>query len=124
MTVSGLNDIQTTQLEQLLQERLAQMEVEIAQESDALAEGRQERFPSGARDHGDEAQREQYEQMDTAVLARHRQDVAELRAALARIDDGSFGECLSCGGAIGFERLMVQPSAARCMVCQTRAEKN
>ena len=48
--------------------------------------------------------------------------MSELRAALSRIADGSYGECLACGGAIGFERLKVQPRAPRCLVCQTRAE--
>jgi len=123
MSPSGLNDAQLEEFEQRLQQELAQLEKEIAEESEALEEGRSDRFPGGARDHGDEAVRGQADAMDNEVLARHRQEVSAIRAALGRIQDGNFGECLSCGGAIGHERLSVQPIAARCMVCQTRAER-
>ena len=120
---SGLNDTQLDELQARLRHDLAQLEEEVAEEAEAISEGRSERFPGGARDHGDEAIRGQADAIESEVLARHRQEMSELRAALARIAEGSYGECLSCGGAIGFERLMVQPRAARCMVCQTRAEQ-
>ncbi len=120
---SGLNDKQLRELESRLKADMAQLEASMEGDSSQLAEDLGERFPSGARDHGDEAQRGEQEQIDSEVLARHRQELSEIRAALARIEDGSYGECLSCGGAIGFERLMVQPRATRCLVCQTHAEK-
>lgn len=120
---TGLNDAQLRELDSRLTDQLAQLESEIAEESDAVVAGRSERFPSGARDHGDEAQRGERDEIDGEVLARHRQEASEIRAALNRFQDGSYGECVSCGGSIGYERLMVQPRAARCMVCQTRAEK-
>lgn len=53
-------------------------------------------------------------------------DVVELRAvdaALARIDDGSYGTCTRCGGDIGDARLRANPSAERCIACQTAYEK-
>lgn len=122
MSESGLGEAQIAELEQLLKQQLEQLELEIAAESEALADDRSERFPSGARDHGDEAQRGEHDQIESEVLARHRRDMSELRAALARIESGSYGECLSCGNDIGFERLMVQPRAPRCLACQEHAE--
>lgn len=122
MAQSGLTKTQIAELEQSLAEQLARLELEIAEESEAQARGRTERFPSGARDHGDEAQRGEHDQIESEVLSRHRREMSELRAALVRVEDGSYGECLSCGGAIGYERLMVQARAARCLVCQARAE--
>ena len=122
MAESGLTEAQIAELAQRLREQVAQLEQEIAEESEAQVSGRSERFPSGARDHGDEAQRGEYDRIEGEVLARHRREMSELRAALGRIEDGSYGDCLACGGAIGFERLMVQPRAPRCLVCQARAE--
>ncbi len=64
--------------------------------------------------------------LDTALgFAEAIRDQAELdavRAALGRMDRGTFGRCLSCGVAIPIERLRVQPHAASCHVCQSRAE--
>jgi DnaK suppressor protein len=46
-----------------------------------------------------------------------------LKRALAKFDDGSYGECEECGNPIGFSRLQARPEARLCIVCQTRAEK-
>jgi DnaK suppressor protein len=46
-----------------------------------------------------------------------------LRHALAKFDDGSYGECEECGNPIGFSRLQARPEARLCIACQTRAEK-
>jgi DnaK suppressor protein len=63
---------------------------------------------------------------DPGEMADESRDVEELReidAALARLDDGSYGICVDCGGAIGNERLQAEPAAARCVECQSRHEK-
>ncbi len=39
----------------------------------------------------------------------------EVTAALARIRDGSYGVCLTCGVAIPLARLEVDPAASRCV---------
>jgi DnaK suppressor protein len=46
-----------------------------------------------------------------------------LRRALAKFDDGSYGECEECGNPIGFSRLQARPEARLCISCQTRVEK-
>ena len=46
----------------------------------------------------------------------------QIRAALARIDDGTFGTCTDCGTKISEARLNVRPEAARCVECQSKAE--
>jgi len=38
-------------------------------------------------------------------------------AAIARIDEGSYGICTSCGKDIGEERLAAKPEAALCIEC-------
>lgn len=57
-----------------------------------------------------------------AEVLRDQAEIDAVRAALGRIDRGTFGRCLSCGVAIPIERLRVQPEAALCHVCQLRAE--
>lgn len=43
--------------------------------------------------------------------------LAELEAALARLDAGTFGTCVRCAGQIPAERLMARPRAATCVRC-------
>lgn len=44
-------------------------------------------------------------------------EIARLRAALARIDAGTFGVCVACGGPIEGRRLAALPTADRCLGC-------
>jgi DnaK suppressor protein len=46
-----------------------------------------------------------------------------LAAALARLDEGTYGTCLECGEPIGAGRLRVLPEAATCVGCQARLER-
>lgn len=46
----------------------------------------------------------------------------QIRAALGRLEDGSYGVCTDCGQPIGEARLSVRPEAARCVQCQSKAE--
>ena len=46
----------------------------------------------------------------------------QVRAALLRIQDGSFGTCIDCESAIGPKRLAAMPWAPRCIRCQEAAD--
>ena len=52
-----------------------------------------------------------------AMLAQSRQHLAEIDAALARIELGAYGRCTACGGDIALGRLRVRPQASLCIVC-------
>jgi len=47
--------------------------------------------------------------------ARH--ELAEIDAALARIREGRYGVCQSCGGPMGLQRLRAIPEARYCLAC-------
>ncbi len=46
-----------------------------------------------------------------------RRELAEIEAALQRIQDGRYGTCLSCGGPMGLQRLRAIPEARYCIAC-------
>ena len=46
----------------------------------------------------------------------------EVLAALRRIDDGTFGQCLECGGAIPKTRLNALPFTPHCVRCERQIE--
>ena len=47
----------------------------------------------------------------------------EVLAALARIDENSYGQCIDCGHEIPEGRLEARPEAARCVACQAKYAK-
>ena len=52
-----------------------------------------------------------------ALMAQARHRLAEVDAARARLDGGSYGRCLTCGGAIAPARLEARPTARTCITC-------
>lgn len=51
-----------------------------------------------------------------------RAQLERVRAALARLDAGTYGRCVDCGRELPDERLEARPEAERCVDCQQRAE--
>lgn len=46
-----------------------------------------------------------------------------VQAALVRVREGSYGDCIDCGQAIGLPRLEASPEVERCIHCQTEWER-
>jgi RNA polymerase-binding transcription factor len=61
------------------------------------------------------------QQRDLALRERNEQHLAQVEAALARLDVGTYGACASCGRPIAPERLEAIPWAALCIDCQRTA---
>ena len=55
--------------------------------------------------------------LNQSLQAREKTQLACLLDALRRIEDGSYGACVACGGAIPFERLVVFPETKNCTTC-------
>ena len=47
----------------------------------------------------------------------------EVKAALRRIQDGTFGTCMECESAISPRRLLAVPWASRCIRCQEATDR-
>ncbi|HVE97785.1 MAG TPA: TraR/DksA C4-type zinc finger protein [Mycobacteriales bacterium] len=73
--------------------------------------------------HPAEAASELTEQeRESALLSVVEQQRDEVRRALARLDDGTYGSCTDCGADLPDERLDARPEAARCITCQSTME--
>ncbi|MHB8458620.1 MAG: TraR/DksA family transcriptional regulator [Candidatus Limnocylindrales bacterium] len=57
------------------------------------------------------------QQRDLALRDRAVSQLALVEGALARLEAGTFGRCLRCGGPIGAERLEALPWAEMCIGC-------
>ena len=59
-------------------------------------------------------------QHTAALLSQARQHLALIDAAMARLAEGSYGICESCGIAIGAARLAARPVTTTCITCASR----
>ena len=61
------------------------------------------------------------ERGEAEVLAGQlREQLAEVEAAIHRLDDGSYGRCARCGEDINPARLEAMPAARLCITCASR----
>ena len=51
-----------------------------------------------------------------------RQELADILAALERMEEGTYGQCVECGTEISTSRLKAIPHALRCIECAEEAE--
>jgi DnaK suppressor protein len=61
--------------------------------------------------------------LDLAHIDRHVHEIRDLEAALLRIGSGEFGICVDCDQPIPYARLEANPTALRCIACQTDYER-
>jgi DnaK suppressor protein len=73
--------------------------------------------------HDDRAISDWVRDTGMAKSARESAELQAVDAALKRIADDTFGECVDCGEPIARARLDANPAAARCIACQQRAEE-
>lgn len=105
---------------------LAAREAELRRQADALEVQLAELVEAAADanaddEHDPEGPTLAFErQQVAAVLESARGELAELAAARARIADGTYGRCESCGGPIAPARLAARPTARTCIACASR----
>ena len=72
----------------------------------------------------DEVQNAAERELAIRNLDRESNLLRNVRAALHRIDEGTFGVCLHCEEDISIKRLHAVPWAAYCIQCQENADRN
>jgi len=100
----------TDQARRRLEDRLAEMEDRLSRIERDLAE------PPEADSSERAVQMEDDEALEgqAAVIS---SEIASIRRALERIDEGTYGECVKCGEEIAEGRLQARPEAALCIAC-------
>jgi DnaK suppressor protein len=92
-------------------------------ELNALRHNREALAIEASADEFDRIQLAQERDFAMGVLNRESSRLREIRAALQRIDRGSFGICLNCEEGISAKRLAAVPWTALCIVCQEAADR-
>lgn len=107
----------------LLEVRKATLERELSQALHDPANAGTLSLPNRHAQTGEDAVADLESDIDVASVERDVDELGDVAAALARMDQGGYGACGECGGAIGWERLQVQPQARHCMTCAKALER-
>jgi RNA polymerase-binding protein DksA len=75
-------------------------------------------------DIDDEAIADLESSIEVAEIERDLRELRGTQAALERLHTPDYGVCADCGADIPYSRLNAEPSATRCIACQTRAERS
>ncbi|HRP75612.1 MAG TPA: RNA polymerase-binding protein DksA [Rhodocyclaceae bacterium] len=73
-------------------------------------------------DPNDRASQESDMALELRNRDRERRLIKKINETLARIEDGEYGYCDSCGVEIGLKRLEARPTANLCIDCKTLEE--
>jgi DnaK suppressor protein len=105
-----------------LRERLNKSATQLeAQLADVQAAVREDGV--GYSNHMADSGSEVFEQeRDVSVAQRLKMAYEDVRRALEKFEDGTYGICESCGGIIELARLEAIPEARYCIACKSRRE--
>ena len=119
----NLKQDQLQKLEQRLRDRQGVLTEEVRTKREETSSTSPEDQMGGVGDPGDESVTRMQTDLDLEEAGRDLDEMRDIDGALQRIANGSYGTCDDCGGDIDARRLEAQPTATRCIACQTQHEK-
>lgn len=75
-------------------------------------------------DPADRATMESDRAFTLRIRDRERKLIKKIRAALNRLDNGTYGACEECGEEIGVPRLKARPVTRLCINCKSKQEED
>jgi RNA polymerase-binding transcription factor DksA len=106
-----------------LLERSGQLRADIGRELRKYDDEHYTALADRVADTGEQSVADLLVDLDLAEITRDVVEFRDIEAALLRIAHGSYGVCVDCGTQIDAQRLRQVPSAARCVPCQQRYER-
>jgi RNA polymerase-binding transcription factor DksA len=88
-----------------------------------VLQGEHPRARGGEMEAGDAGANLTEADRNEASVASARAQRTEVMAALARVEDGSYGKCVDCGQLVPDGRLEARPTTTRCVPCQSKLDR-
>jgi RNA polymerase-binding protein DksA len=120
--MADLTKQQLGRLKNVLLERQRMLTSEVRAKREQAANDASE-DTMGVADTGDESVLRMQADLDLQEAGRDMEELQQIDTALRRMEEGTYGECSSCGTDIELARLQAQPTALRCLDCQSQYEK-
>jgi len=115
---------ETEKIRVALVERRDELQSEYDESLTEITELQRDRLADSAGDDQADAGTKTFEREHEMSLANNARDMLDqIERALAKIEDGTYGVCESCGNAIGKGRLQAFPRATLCVSCKEREER-
>jgi DnaK suppressor protein len=106
-----------------LETEIAELRTEIAKAETEIADRMGDAVADAGDDPADAGAKTFAREHELALTHNARELLTQNERALARISDGSYGVCESCGEPIGKARLQAFPRATLCVACKQREER-
>lgn len=105
---------------QLTERRRALLETQESEQGELRGLQAQDR----QREYEEGAQVKLADDVLTTLSESARREVMQIDAALSRLDEGEYGECIECGQEIPIERLRALPFTLRCQEDEEERERS
>ena len=107
---------------EVLEAQRRQLVSDIETDENTSRNDQVEQLNSEVHDRGEESNAVAQADVNAALLFHHRDELAEVEAALERINNGTYGICAKCREPMEPERLAAYPAAIRCIACQAEVD--
>ena len=102
---------------QEIKKKLEAKKNEIEQRLQALIKDKTRYGEALPQDFSDQAQAVENDEVIDSLEKLEREELSQINDALTKLENGSYGSCVSCGSEIGVSRLKAMPYALLCMEC-------
>ncbi len=119
-----------SKMKKLTKKEVEEIRVMLEQKRDELLYGirkelknSRQRSVNASADPMDKATDSSDDDLSFEIASASDEELSDIQVALKKIEDGTYGECESCGCAIGVSRLRVLPFAIHCRDCRNLKER-
>lgn len=113
--MSTLSTDQLAELREILEKELKALQRSMKVSADALKPVELDQTAVGRLSRMDSLQNQS---MTRNLHEREQVKLAKIETALHRLEQGSYGTCISCGAPVPYGRLLVFPETESCAVCE------
>ncbi len=115
-----LTEDQLAELKSILDKRRSKI---VSEEEEQIEAAKGDETILRMSDEVDLASAEYDQAFEFRMRDREKHLLKKVEHALERIDEGTYGECESCGNYIGYKRLSARPEATLCIECKEEQER-
>lgn len=116
-------DSELTKLRDTLSAEADELRADIGRAESDIADRLRDAVGDAGDDQADVGAKAYEREHELALTHNARELLAQNERALARIEEGTYGTCESCGEPIGKARLQAFPRATLCVECKQREER-
>jgi DnaK suppressor protein len=117
-----VNDSRYDDLKRMLEERKREILAEVQEKIRGVRSENTFGKMNEVLDSGESSEADIQEDIEFALIQMKAETLSKINEALARLEEGAYGDCFECGQEISGARLRALPFAVRCKDCEEARE--